>query len=82
MCVQRMSMESLVCCWPQLCFEPAPNFLQPGSGLGKHSRGNLWYCQAELCPTAFALAFIAHYFLVYFFICSPAWFTATSPMAG
>lgn len=78
LCVQRMSMESLVCCWLQLCFEPAPNFLQPGSGLGKHSRGSLWYCQAELCPTAFALAFIAQYFLVYFFICSPAWFTATS----
>lgn len=65
--VQRMSMESLVCCWLQLCFEPALNFLRPGSGLGKYSRGSLWYRQAELCPTAFALAFIAQYFLVYFF---------------
>lgn len=48
-------------------FEPALNFLRPGSGLGKYSRGSLWYRQAELCPTAFALAFIAQYFLVYFF---------------
>lgn len=80
--VQRMSMESLVCCWLQLCFEPALNFLRPGSGLGKYSRGSLWYRQAELCPTAFALAFIAQYFLVYFFFCSPAWFPATSPMPG
>lgn len=68
LCVQRMSMESLVCCWLQLCFEPALNFLRPGSGLGKYSRGSLWYSQAELCPTAFALAFIAQYFLVVLFL--------------
>jgi len=76
-------MESLVFCWLQLCFEPAPNFLQPGSGLGKHSRGSLWHREAELCPTAFALGFIAQYFLIIiFFVCSLAWFTAIFPMPG
>lgn len=80
-------MESLVFCWLQLCFEPAPNFLQPGSGLGKYSRGSLWHREAELCPTAFALGFIAQYFLIFyfflfFFFCSLAWFTATFPMPG
>lgn len=62
---QCVSMESLVFCWLQLGFEPAPNFLQPGSGLRKHSRGSLWHWEAELCPTASALAFIAQYFLIF-----------------
>lgn len=75
-------MESLVFCWLQLCFEPAPNFLQPGSGLGKYSRGSLWHWEAELCPTAFALVFIAQYFLIYFFFCNLTWFTAIFPMPG
>lgn len=80
---QRVSMESLVFCWLQLGFEPAPNFLQPGSGLRKHSRGSLWHREAELCPTASALAFIAQYFLIFFiFFCSLAGFTAIFPVPG
>lgn len=79
---QCISMESLVFCWLQLCFEPPPNFLQPGSGLGKYSCGSLWHREAELCPTAFALGFIAQYFLIFFFFCNLAWFTAIFPMPG
>lgn len=85
LCVQRMSMESLVCCWLQLCFEPALNFLWPGSGLGKYSRGSLWYCQAELLSHSLCLGFYCSVFpglFIYIFFCSPVWFTATSPVPG
>lgn len=65
-----LSMESFVFCWLQPCLEPAPTFLQPGSGLGKYSRGSLWHREAELCPTAYAWGFTGEQFfpiLVLFF---------------
>lgn len=66
-----------------VCFEPAPNFLQPGSGLGKHSRGSLWHREAELSPTAFCLGVYCSLFPdLYFFSCNLAWFPAIFPMPG